>query len=149
MNRGSRASVQRGKKENGGANEGLMGWLGGQPSVGRQSKPFKVKLLEELEEEARKEEQEEERRNEEAKHAAKKTGLEAVLSAVKGGKGDSGVLMGTRRAWDDFKKKDEEVEEELEKYKKDKDRYTERVAFLQRSDVREWEYEQAGKRRRR
>lgn len=77
------------------------------------------------------------------------TGLEAVLGAVKGVKGP-GVLDRTRDAWKEFKEEaDGDVVDELEVYKKDKNRYTDKVAFLQRTDVREWEVEQEKKRTRR
>ena len=46
--------------------------------------------------------------------------------------------------WGEFK--DEAgVTEELEEYKKSGDRYTERVDFLQRADVREYERERDAK----
>lgn len=127
----------------------LMGWLSQPSQKPATSRPFKVKLLGELEQEAK------ERKSQEAAKmpgnratAAETTGLEAALNIVRGPKKDS-VLSKTKEVWQDFKDKDEEVVDELEKYKKDKNRYTDKVAFLERSDVREWEYEQQSKRRRR
>lgn len=76
------------------------------------------------------------------------TGLEAALSAAKGEVAPN-TLERTKAAWKDFKKDaDDEVEEELEKYKKGKERYTDRVAFLGRVGRREWEVEQDGKKKR-
>lgn len=135
------------KKEKEKDDAALMGWLGGS-SVKRESKPLKVKLLGDLEGEVKEKERIEERRKTLEEKRPRHTGLEAVLNAVKGAKKE-GVLTETREVWDDFKSKDEEVEAELEAYKKDKGRYTDRVAFLEKSDVRQWEYEQANKRTRR
>ncbi|KAI5063169.1 hypothetical protein GOP47_0021716, partial [Adiantum capillus-veneris] len=50
------------------------------------------------------------------------------------------VLDKTRKDWTDFKE-EKQIEEELESYKKSGDKYTDRVAFLQRSDIREYERE--------
>jgi hypothetical protein len=75
------------------------------------------------------------------------TGLEQVLSAIKGDKGP-GVLDKTRNAWSTFKRDDVEVADELEAYKKDKNRYTDKVAFLDRTELREWEADMERKRRR-
>lgn len=84
-----------------------------------------------------------EHKEKQAKKKSNMTGLEGVLKIVRGEK-SGGMVENTREKWKDFKQK-EGVEDELEAYKKDKSRYTDRVAFLQRSDVREWEYEQSGK----
>lgn len=75
------------------------------------------------------------------------TGLENVLQALKGGKGER-VIDKTRESWTSFKERDAEVAQELEAYKKDKNRYTDKVAFLDRTDVREWEADMARKRKR-
>lgn len=75
------------------------------------------------------------------------TGLEGVLGMVKGDKGQ-GVLDKTREAWKEFKDRDEAVNEELDAYKKDKNRYTDKVAFLERTDRREWEADMARKKTR-
>lgn len=127
---------------------GLMGWLGGMQSPA-PAKPFKVKRLDQLEREAKERERaEREAGDVKVEKKSRQTGLEAVLDIVRGPKKD-GALDKTREVWSEFKEKDEEVENELESYKKDKDRYTDKVAFLERTDVREWEYEQSGKRKRR
>lgn len=76
-----------------------------------------------------------------------KTGLEKALSLVRGVESDT-ILDKTRSSWSDFKT-DDEIREELDHHKKDKNRYTDKVAFLERSDVREWEYERLGKKSRR
>lgn len=75
------------------------------------------------------------------------TGLEAALYVIRGNK-VSTMIDGTRDKWTDFKNKDE-VKDELETYKKGKQRYTDRMAFLARSNVREWEFEQKSKRKQR
>lgn len=75
------------------------------------------------------------------------TGLEDALAIVRGGN-NSTVLDNTRQSWQHYKK-DQLVREELDTYKKDKGRYTDKVAFLERSDIREWEYEQQGRKSRR
>lgn len=82
-----------------------------------------------------------------AKRPPAKTGLEGVLGAIRGEKAPS-VLARTREAWGEFKEGDAEVTEELDAYKKDKNRYTDKVAFLERTDRREWEADMARKSRR-
>lgn len=148
------AEMNQGAKKVGAKKEGvrdaaaLLGWLGGS-GTRTENKPFKVKLLGDLEKEVKeKEKTEQETRRKAEEKRPRFTGLEAVLDAVKDEK-KAGVLTKTREVWKDFKSKDEEVEAELEAYKKDKNRYTDRVAFLERSDVRQWDYEQASKRTRR
>mmetsp|Transcript_8988 Transcript_8988/g.18134 ORF Transcript_8988/g.18134 Transcript_8988/m.18134 type:complete len:272 (-) Transcript_8988:225-1040(-) len=69
--------------------------------------------------------------------------LGELLSSLKGKK--QSVFAKSREDWVSFKK-DACVEEELEAHKKDKDRYTEKMAFLQRSEWREWAFEQRSKR---
>ena len=76
------------------------------------------------------------------------TGLEAVLDKARGIDNTPNTLERTKDKWREFKKNDGEVAEELEAYKKDKNRYTERMSFLERSSHREWEVEQAGKKSR-
>lgn len=83
-----------------------------------------------------------------APRRAGRTGLEKVLGGLRGTKPAS-VMTGSRMAWDSFKGADDLVKDELDVYKKDRTRYTDRVAFLARSDVREWEFEQRGKKSRR
>lgn len=133
------------------ADTGLMGWLAKPEPKATAAKGFKVKRLDDLEKEAKEQQEADAAAAVELVKQAnpeRKTGLEAVLSAVRGSKKE-GVLDKTREEWKDLKGQDEELNHELEAYKKDKNRYTDKVAFLERSDVREWEYEQAGKRRRR
>jgi hypothetical protein len=74
-------------------------------------------------------------------------GLEKVLSSIKNDKAP-GVLDRTRDAWSTFKKTDVEVAEELEVYKKDKNRYTDKVAFLERAEVRAWQADMDRKKKR-
>lgn len=91
----------------------------------------------------------------------KRTGLEQVLTHVratnnnnnlreKGMEGLRGstVLNSSRSSWSQFKN-DEHIREELDGYKKDRKRYTDRAAFLARTDVRQWEFEQRGRKSRR
>jgi Bucentaur or craniofacial development len=75
------------------------------------------------------------------------TGLEGLLSSIKGTK-QASVLDRTRDAWSGLKANDAEVADELDAYKKDKNRYTDKVAFLDRTDKREWEADMERKRRR-
>lgn len=123
-------------------------WL--KPSVTEPLKPMAAVLpnLEELE--AKQQEQEkvtlEVQRS--AKSRSTKTGLERALSLVRGIGPDS-LIDKTRTKWQDYKSDVVEVKDELEHHKKDKNRYTEKVAFLERSDVREWQFEQQGKKKRR
>ncbi|KAI0562176.1 Bucentaur [Gracilaria domingensis] len=122
-------------------NQPLNSWL--QKPAAKPSKPFKVRMLHDLE----KEQTELTNTETPPETQAAATGLEAVLGLVRGKKPPT-VLDGTRKQWDQFKK-DDNVNEELETYKKGKERYTDRMAFLARSDVREWEFEQKGKRKQR
>eukprot|EP00891_Asterochloris_glomerata_P004077 jgi/Astpho2/4077/gw1.00063.315.1_t len=43
--------------------------------------------------------------------------------------------------WGDFKSTDTQIEEELEDYKKSGDKYLEKVDFLKRAELREYEKE--------
>ncbi|CAN8068800.1 unnamed protein product [Agarophyton chilense] len=122
-------------------NHVISSWF--QKPVPKSSKPFKVRMLQDLETEQTKQNPTETP----PETQIPGTGLEAVLDLVRGKK-QTTVLDGTRKQWSQFKK-DEDVKEELESYKKGKERYTGRMAFLARSDVREWEFEQSGKRKRR
>lgn len=72
------------------------------------------------------------------------SGLEIVLSLIRGQDPDT-LLDRTKRAWNEYKTDAPDIRDELEDHKKDKSRYTSKVAFLERSDVREWEYEQKGR----
>lgn len=75
------------------------------------------------------------------------TGLEDALNLIRGEK-TSSVLNNTRQSWQKFKCRDG-VRDELDDYKKDKNRFTDRMAFLERSDMKEWKYEQQGRKSRR
>lgn len=136
MNAGSKqekaAPVSNAKKND------LSAWLS-TPVV--PAKPFKVKRLKDLEAEAAVEAA----KNREPM-SKRRTGLEEVLDVVRG-KSDRAIEK-TRQQWSEFK--DEKGHEhELESYKKDRNRYTDKVSFLKRTDVREWEFEQRGKKGRR
>lgn len=72
------------------------------------------------------------------------SGLEIVLSLIRG-QDPNTLLDRTKRAWNEYKTDAPDIRDELEEHKKDKSRYTSKVAFLERSDVREWEYEQKGR----
>ena len=50
------------------------------------------------------------------------------------------VLEKSRKDWSEFKE-EKQINEELESYKKSGGKYTDRVAFLQRSELREYEQE--------
>lgn len=86
------------------------------------------------------------------------SGLEQILSHVRAsnntgsfgsaGFGKSSMLDTSRESWHQFKK-DDIIKEELDDYKKGKKRYTDRAAFLARADLREWQFEQRGRKSRR
>ena len=137
------------------ADSGLGNWLQSERPKKRISLP---RLDEAAEKSARERDEADEARRkaeEEARMSSFKkrvnlgTGLEAVLKAAKGGDNGPNTLDRTKQNWKDFKKTDAAIEEELEAHKKDKSRYTDRVEFLKRTEMREWEVEQAGKRSRR
>lgn len=125
---------------------GLGDWLAGPTSLPpKASAARKLPRLDDLEKTRKAEDEADEIKP--AKKQKVGTGLEAVLSKAKGEAGPN-TLEKTKEAWKDFKKDDQEVTDELETYKKDKNRYTDKVAFLDRSNKREWEVEQAGKKQR-
>lgn len=130
----------------------LASWLGagsgaGSGGGGSSAVPAKVVRLEDVI--AGGKEAEAEAEKSAAKEVRKPgTGLEGVLGMVKGDKG-AGVLDKTRDAWKGFKERDGEVANELDAYKKDKNRYTDKVAFLERTDRREWEADMARKKTKR
>ncbi len=121
---------------------GLGDWL--KPSTVPKGTIKKVPRLEEVESKRAAEEADE---IQPVKKQKLGTGLEGILNAAKGEQ-KSNTLDKTKESWKEFKKDDKEVEEELEAYKKDKNRYTDKVSFLERASVREWEVEQAGKKKR-
>jgi len=67
-------------------------------------------------------------------------GMDAVLASLQGAK-KVNVLEKSRGDWGEFKKGDTQVEEELEAYKKSGGKYLDKVDFLKRSEVREYEAE--------
>ncbi|KAG6545510.1 hypothetical protein Mapa_013112 [Marchantia paleacea] len=71
--------------------------------------------------------------------AASSSGLDALLQQI-GKKQKLNILDKSRKDWGEFKE-DKGIEVELEMHKKSGDTYTEKVAFLQRADVREYERE--------
>lgn len=125
-----------------------MAWLGPtqKSHTERENKEIKVVRLEELEARA----EAEERAQDEQKHRneiQKKTGLEDVVASIRGERSQA-ILDKSKKTWSEFKGSDADVRDELDAYKKDKNRYTDRVAFLDRADRREWENDMARKRKR-
>lgn len=133
--KGSKGGLVR--KKGPAVDKALACWLGDV----KKSAPSKILRLDDVIAEAK---------EAEAKEAAATvlrkagTGLEGVLGLVKGEKGP-GVLDKTRDAWKGFKDRDGKVADELDAYKKDKNRFTDKVAFLERTDHREWEADMARK----
>ncbi|KAJ8904449.1 hypothetical protein NDN08_000967 [Rhodosorus marinus] len=78
------------------------------------------------------------------KPAASK-GLEGIVADLSSRK--ASVMDRSKSDWKEFKESNK-LQDELEAHKKDKNRFTDRVAFLDRVDVREWKAEQERKRRR-
>lgn len=70
--------------------------------------------------------------------AAKKAGLDAVLESLAQAKKVT-VLDKSRSDWKDFKKTDDQVEEELEAHKRSGGTYLEKKEFLSRADYAEYE----------
>lgn len=68
------------------------------------------------------------------------SGLDAVLEQIKK-KPKLSVLDKTKKDWGEFKDENRGLEEELDAYKKSSNQYLEKVSFLQRTDVREFERE--------
>lgn len=123
----------------------LQQWLGsGTNMAPKGANSVKIRRLVDLEEENRARAAAE-REEKQMRRKRRETGLEGILRRVKGEK-NGGMLEKSKEVWTEFKEGDEKVEQELEKYKKDKDRYTDRIAFLERADRKEWEWEQTGKR---
>lgn len=71
--------------------------------------------------------------------ALSSSGLDKLLQQIEK-KPKLNVLEKSRKDWTDFKE-EKQIKQELESYKKSGDKYTDRVAFLQRSDLREYERE--------
>lgn len=135
-----RSSERKGGRQ--GLDRALAGWV--EQDAARKPGAVNVKRLEELTSAAAAEEAQA-AAEEVRKKELKKTGLEGVLGAIKGEK-QASVMERSRKAWNDVKGKDEEIADELDAYKKDKNRYTDRVAFLERTDRREWEVDLSRKR---
>lgn len=66
--------------------------------------------------------------------------VDAVLEQIKK-KQKLSVLDKTKKDWGEFKEENEGLKEDLDAYKKSSNQYLEKVAFLQRSDYREFERE--------
>lgn len=108
--------------------------------------------------EAKAAEAEKSSRPEKIDRKASTSGLEQILSHVRASNnvgsfgsaafGKSSMLDTSRESWHQFKK-DDDIKEELDGYKKGKKRYTDRAAFLARADLREWQFEQRGRKSRR
>ena len=67
-------------------------------------------------------------------------GLDAVLNSLKQAK-KVNVLDKSRHDWTEFKDGAAEVKDELETYKKSSDKYLDKVDFLKRAELREYEAE--------
>ncbi|XP_068664727.1 uncharacterized protein [Aristolochia californica] len=68
------------------------------------------------------------------------TGLDAILEQIKK-KQKLSVLDKTKKDWGEFKDENKGLEEELDVYKKSSNQYLDKVSFLQRTDLREFERE--------
>ncbi|XP_010270917.1 PREDICTED: craniofacial development protein 1 [Nelumbo nucifera] len=66
--------------------------------------------------------------------------VDAVLEQIKK-KPKLSVLDKTKKDWGEFKEENKGLEEELDAYKKSSNQYLEKVSFLQRTDLREFERE--------
>jgi hypothetical protein len=75
--------------------------------------------------------------------AASSSGLDALLQQISK-KPKLNILDKSRKDWGEFKE-EKGLDLELEAYKKSGDKYLDKVAFLQRSDVREYEKERDGR----
>lgn len=71
--------------------------------------------------------------------ASSSSGLDSLLQQISK-KQKPNILDRSRKDWGQFKE-EKGLEDELEAYKKSGDKYLDKVAFLQRSDVREYEKE--------
>lgn len=63
-----------------------------------------------------------------------------MLQSITGAK-KVNVLDKSRHDWSGFKREHADVEEELEGYKKSNDKYLDKVDFLKRAELREYEAE--------
>lgn len=71
--------------------------------------------------------------------ASSSSGLDGLLQQISK-KQKPNILDRSRKDWGTFKE-EKGLEDELEAYKKSGDKYLDKVAFLQRADVREYEKE--------
>ena len=74
------------------------------------------------------------------KEKEKKSGIDAVLASLEAAK-KVNVLDKSRDDWGQFKKTDAQVEAELDAYKKSGGKYLDKVDFLKRAELREYEVE--------
>jgi len=72
-------------------------------------------------------------------------GLDSLLSSI-GKKKTLSVIDKSQMDWNDFKKK-QNITEELESHKKSSSSYLDKVSFLHRADLKQYEFEQSLKRR--
>lgn len=79
---------------------------------------------------------------EKAKSAAgaQPSALDTILDQIKK-KQKLSVLDKTKKDWGDYKDERKGLEEELDAYKKSSNQYLDKVSFLQRTDLREFERE--------
>ncbi|KAH0459759.1 hypothetical protein IEQ34_012573 [Dendrobium chrysotoxum] len=71
---------------------------------------------------------------------AQPSALDSILDQIKK-KQKLSVLDKTRKDWGEFKEEHKGLEDELDAYKKSSNQYLDRVSFLQRTDIREFERE--------
>lgn len=76
---------------------------------------------------------------EKSKSSAPATAVDNILEQIKK-KQKLSVLDKTKKDWGEFKE-DKKLEEELDAYKKSSNQYLDKVSFLQRTDLREFERE--------
>lgn len=66
--------------------------------------------------------------------------MDTVLEQIKK-KAKLSVLDKTKKDWNEFKDENKGLEEELDAYKKSSNQYLDKVSFLERTDLREFERE--------
>ncbi|CAL8467354.1 g6891 [Coccomyxa elongata] len=74
------------------------------------------------------------------KQKRSKAGIDAVLASLQAAK-KVNILDKSRSDWSTFKTSNTKVEEELEVYKKSSDKYLDKVDFLKRAELRQYEKE--------
>ena len=70
----------------------------------------------------------------------KRAGIDAVLASLESAK-KVNVLDKSRDDWGNFKSEDTQIADELEAYKKSGGKYLDKVDFLKRAELREYEAE--------